>query len=61
MRDEDTRLIEQLNRQLLEVNIELARAKHHLDRERERRTAAEIEVAELLAHIAAIERRRQER
>lgn len=58
MRDEDTRLIERLNRQLLEVNTELARARHELDRERERRVAAENELAELLAHIAAQERRK---
>lgn len=58
MRDEDTHLIEQLNRQLLGVNTELARARHELARERERRIAAELELAELLEHIAAQERRK---
>jgi hypothetical protein len=51
MRDEDHRLIEQLQRQLLEVN-------RQLEFERTRRVAAERELDELHKHVAAIERRK---
>lgn len=54
VRDEDTRLIERLSRQLLDVNQEL-------ELERARRAAAELEIDELHRHIAAQERCRRER
>lgn len=51
VRDEDTRTIERLNRQLLEVN-------RQLELERARADNAVRELVELHNYIAAIERRK---